>query len=214
MSKRKNYQIDKNIYNTYTDNNFDLQYHNPKNCDKINTKNKDIYFSATINDITISKLIEFIKIIKNKYCSRGTYDNNTIYIHITSKGGYLSSIFKFIEFKKTINYHLTSIMIDECNDIAIILSNLCDYKLITRNTSCKLSKYLNNGNYKNYWGYFKQCNEDEESIILFKTNLYNLFLNNINTKINIQRLIMYFNVIDNVWNSKKCKKLGLADEII
>tara|TARA_B100001142_G_scaffold263903_1_gene267333 strand:+ start:812 stop:1456 length:645 start_codon:yes stop_codon:yes gene_type:complete len=214
MSKRK--LIDNNILhtnNTQTYNNFDLQYYNLNNCDKIYTKNKDIYFSATINDITIHKLIEFIQYIHINH-----NNNNTIYIHITSKGGYLSSIFKFIDFKKTINYHLTSIMIDECNDIAIILSNLCDYRLVTKNTLCKLSKYNDNNhnNYRNYWGYFKQCNEDEESILLFKTNLYNLFLNTIKTKITLEKFNTYLihshNI--NIWNSKKSKKLGLIDEII
>ena len=196
MSKRK--LIDHNhimnnhiIDNHMIDNNFDLQYYNLTNCDKIYSKNKDIYFNAHINH----------------------NNNNTIYIHITSKGGYLSSIFKFIDFKKTINYHLTSIMVHECNDIAIILSNLCDYRLITKNTVCKLSNY-NHNIYTNYWGYFKQCNQDEQSILLFKNNLYNLFLNTINTKINTEKFNIYLIYSNNIWNSKKSKKLGLVDEII
>ena len=207
MLKRKH--IDNNIHYTPPKNNFDLEYHNPTNCDKINIINRDIYFSAIVSDITIDKLIEFIQFVKNKNYS----DTSTIYIHITSKGGYLSSIFKFIEFKKTYNYHLTSIMINECNDIAIILSNLCDYRYITKNTICKLSKY-DGYNYRNYWGYFKQCNEHEESITIFKTNLYNLFLNTIKTKINLEKFNIYLTLLYTIWNSKKCKKLGLVDEII
>ena len=214
MLKRKN----SNTNLSYENNNnvqdelYDLYYFNGLNNDSIKLKDNNIYFTSTINDQTINKLIEFIQYIHNKNC------NNTINIHITSKGGTLVSLLAFIEYRKKNNIYLTSIILNECNDAAIILANLCDYKLITKKSTFLLSKYdfnyvYNYYNNSNYWGFFKQCNNDEISINNFKDLLFNLLLNKINSKLNSEKLSIYLKNT-NTFDSKKCKKLGLVNDII
>lgn len=211
MLKRKEIeQFDINQASSINSNNFDLQYINPVNCDKIKLKNRDIYFTCIISDDSINKLIEYIIYIKQKNPS----DLNTIFIHITSKGGYVSSLLTFLNFKQTSNFHLTSIIVDHCNDAAIILSSMCDYRIITKNSVCNLSKY-DYINYKNYWGYFKQCELDETSTSYLKNLIYDLFLKFIKTKLNNEKLNAYLIYSsNNNFNSKKCKKLGIIDEIV
>jgi len=220
MLKRKQFENSNSNSNSTNPITYDLQYYEPTNCDKISLKNRDIYFSSLISDKTITQLIQFIQFIKNNEPN----NTSTIYIHITSKGGFISSLYPFIQFKSTYNYHLTSIINGECDDAAIILSNICDYRIITKNSVCKFSQYHNLNN-KTYWGYFMQenmnFNQDGNENSKFLSQLYDLFLNHIKSKFNTEKLNNLFNhllnnsnINQNIWNSKKYKKLGLADEII
>ena len=203
MLKRKNSQY---YYNDNNNDNikYDIIYKNLKNCDSIKKKDNSIYFNSTISDETIYKLIEFIEIIRKT--------TNYIDLYITSKGGYISSLMKFIDYKNQyFNLNIRSIINDECNDCAIILASCCNYRIITKKSICSISPY-NNLTYINYWGYFKQY---DDNTINIKNILIDLFIKKIKSKITNENLIIYFeNSNNNILNSKKCKKLGFIDEII
>lgn len=190
-------------------------YKNTMNCDKIILCDNHIYFNAIVNNYNIHKLIEFINTIQFSCKNILKEYEKTIYIHINSKGGFLYSLASFFEFKKNNNIELISIIDNECNDVAIILASLCNYRVINKKAICKLSKYNITCTNLNYWGYFKQCENDNELISNFYNDLVNLFCNIIdsNFKITSEK---FTNYLENncIWDCKKYKKIGLADEII
>ena len=196
-------------------NNYKLHesYINKMNCDKIILCDNHIYFNAIVNNYNINKLIEFINTIVMSYDNILKDYEKTIYIHITSKGGYLYSLAPFYEFKKQNNIELISIIEYECNDVAIILASLCNYRIINKKAICKLSKYNITCTNLNYWGYFKQCENSNELISNFYNELVNVFCNIIDSKIINEKFNKY---LENycIWDCKKYKKIGLADEII
>jgi ATP-dependent protease ClpP protease subunit len=218
--KRSFQNIDNSQYNNLNfkedqNNSFKLykKYINERNCDKIILCNNHIYFNAIVTNYNIHKLIEFINTIELSYKNILKEYQKTIYIHINSKGGFLYSLIEFIEFKKNNNIELISIIDNECNDVAIILACLCNYRVINKKAICHLSKYNINCSNLNYWGYFKQCEYDNQLISNFYNELVNIFCNIIDSKITNEKLKKY---LENncIWDSKKYKKIGLADEIV
>ena len=211
MSKRKFLDMDTNNNNnnnnndsTSLNNSNYFTYKNKYNSDEILLRANHIHFNSLINHNSITVL--------NEYCSyiitnRNLYNNNAIYLHINSKGGFLSSLLQFVEFKKICNYEIISIIENECNDCAIFLASICNYRIIKKNVVCKFMKYDFNSN---YWYIFKQCDDDE---IIYIKNILDDLYNNIHHKITKEKFLIYLNQ-NNTWNSKKYKKLGLVDEII
>ena len=196
---------------------FNNTYHDLKTCNKIMLIDNHIYFNSIINETTISILLQYINVIylNNQVCSNN-YDSNNIYLHINSKGGQLKSILPLLEIKNKSNIEIVSIIEQECNDAAILLASICNYRIIKKNAICKLSSYTDlnlSNNLPYFWDYFKQCNNNFEEIAEFKNILYSLFTQTIDSKITIDKLSLYLNQNNN-WNSKKYRKLGLADEII
>ena len=88
------------------------------------------------------------------------------------------------------------------------MASICNYRIIKKNVVCKFMKYDFNSN---YWYIFKQCDDDDE--IIYIKNILDDLYNNIHHKITKEKFLVYLNQ-NNTWNSKKYKKLGLADEII
>jgi ATP-dependent protease ClpP protease subunit len=182
-------------------------YSNPLNCDRIVIQDNHIYFNALINKETISTLILYIRLfIKNM----SLFNNKTIYIHITSKGGQVKYIMDFIEFKKICIVELFSIIEKECADSGILLAASCNYRIINKNAKCSLSK-LSDRSY--FWNYFQQCLNNHEEITYLKTIIYYILCDVIDSKITKEKLEKYFEK-NCFWDAKKYKKLGLADEII
>ena len=103
----------------------------------------------------------------------------------------------------------------------LFLAALCDYRIIKKNAICKFNTYDANNKYNNYWYIFKQYdifndnndnnhNNDNSNDI---SQLINICYENIKSKISKEKLEKYL-LQNNTWNSKKYKKLGLADEIV
>ena len=196
---------DNNNDSTLLNNSNYFTYKNKYNSDEILLRDNHIYFNSLINSNSITVL--------NSYCNyiitnRNLYNNNPIYLHINSKGGFLSSLLQFVEFKKICNYEIISIIENECNDCAIFLASICNYRIIRKNVVCKFMKYNFNSN---YWYIFKQCDNDDENMYI--KNILDELYNNIHHKITKEKFLIYLNQ-NNSWNSKKYRKLGLADEII
>lgn len=189
------------IYNTYS---------NPLNCDKITLYNNHISFNCIINNDNIDKLILYItSIVNNKQILNHP---DFIYLHINSLGGRLSSLQKFIDFFNTLDTQIISIIENKCCDCAILLASLCHYRIIKKDAICILSKY-DVINIPYYWSAFKQCENNSQEISIFVNSLINILCNVSQSKISIQKLQNYLQYNQN-WNAKKCKKLGLVDEII
>ena len=188
-------------------------YENALNCDKIKYYDNHIYFNSVITNDTINVLTTFIDNIIKSYNDILKDYEKIIYLHINTKGGNLYSILNFIEYKKKINFEIISIIEKECNDVGILLASLCNYRIINKKGICKLTKYNLDCTNLYYWGYFKQCENSNENIVDFYNSLSYIFCGLIESKFNYEK---FKNTLENnnVWDSKKYKKLGLADEII
>ena len=77
---------------------------------------------------------------------------------------------------------------------------------------CILSKY-DVINIPYYWSAFKQCENVQQEISTFVNSLINILCNVSQSKNIIQKLQNYLQYNQN-WSAKKCKKLGLVDEIL
>ena len=189
-------------------------YKNDKTTCNITLCNNHIYFNSLINQ----KNISILKLNINMFINlKHLIDNNsTIYLHINSKGGYLESLLDFINFKSTIAIEIISIIENNVCDCGILLASSCNFRIINKNAKCTLNKYKNNYNNNNlpyYWGSFKQCENNLPEINNLKNTIYTLFCNTIDSKITIEKLEKYLNH-PCIWDAKKYKKLGLADEIV
>jgi len=198
-----------NIDKLLLSNNYKIynSYNNPLNCDKILLCDNHIYFDAIINQETIQTLVIYIESIIQNIVLIGS--DKSIYIHINCKGGFTQYLFEFITYKKTCSIELISIIDKECIDCGIILAAICNFRIINKNAICKLSKYDS----KNlYWNYFKQCNNNVESKRI-NDLLFVIICQVIESKITPEKLEKYFEK-DCIWDAKKYKKLGLADEVV
>ena len=217
MNKRKysSYQLnpisDLYLHNNNDNYNLYYNYNNYCNCDEIVLKNNYIYFNSTINFETISTLIMYINFINSK---KDLY--NIVYLYINSKGGLLKAFLNFIQYKKSCSIEIISIIDKECIDCGLFLAALCDYRIIKKNAICKFNTYDVNNKYNNYWYIFKQYdifNDNDNDNSNDISQLINICYENIKSKISKEKLEKYL-LQNNTWNSKKYKKIGLADEIV
>jgi ATP-dependent protease ClpP protease subunit len=182
------------------------KYYNQLTCDKILLHDNHIYFTAIVNKETINTLILYISTIllnKNLFLP-----DKSIYLHISSKGGYLDNLLEFIKYKNTIDTEIISIIEDSCLDVGFLLGICCNYRIMKKNVNNILSKVYNNSN---YWLTFIQCNN-----ISGISNFYNklhLLIKKYNNKISDDKIIKYFQQ-NNTWDAKKCKKIGFIDELV
>ena len=190
------------------------KYYNVLNCDKLVLINNHIYFDSLINKESICCLIQFINyIINNKYLFAG--NDFKIYVHINSKGGLFYELMNFVKYRNECIYEIVSIIDKECYDSGFVLAALCSYRIINKNAKVYLSKIQCDTQNNIYWNYFKQCPQENSED--FKNLLYDILCVKVESNLTPEKLDSYFaNDASAVlsWNSKKYKKLGLADEIL
>ena len=182
------------------------KYYNQLTCDKILLHDNHIYFSAIINKETIDTLILYITNISLN--AKLFVPHNSIYLHISCKGGYLDNLLEFLEYKKTMDTEIISIIEDTCFDVGFLLAICCNYRIMKKNVNNILSKVYNNSI---YWLAFIQC-ENICDISKFYNKLHLLIKTN-NNKISDDKIIKYFQQ-NNTWDAKKCKKIGFVDEVV
>jgi ATP-dependent protease ClpP protease subunit len=183
------------------------KYYNELTCDKILLQDNHIYFSAIINKETIDTLILYINTI---LLNRKLFSpDNSIYLHISSKGGYLDDLLEFITYKNTSDIELISIIQDSCIDVGFLLGICCNYRIMKKNVNNILSKVYNNSN---YWLSFIQCRKNISESPDFYNKLH-LLIKTYNNKITDDKIIKYFQQ-NNIWDAKKCKKIGFVDELV
>jgi hypothetical protein len=169
-----------------------------------------ICFNSTINSQSIEVLIKFINnIINNKHL----FPCFKIYLHINSKGGCFSELVNFIKFKKECVHEIISIIDKDCYDSGFVLASLCNYRIINKNAKVYYSKFVISEKGDYYWNYFAQCNNDKVDEL--KKLFYDIMCNLVDSNLTREKLDGYFLKNDlQVWDCKKYKKLGLADEIV
>lgn len=179
--------------------------------------NNHIYFYNDINTTSILELVKNInylnKKIKNETSNYNiTYDtecdsNVYIYLHINSFGGYVFDALAGVD--TIINSEIPIISIIEgcAASAATFLSIVC-YKRYMRPHSSMLIHQLSGG----YWGTYEQmCDDMKNSKYLMKI-IKDIYIEYSNQLLTSDKLDKYLKR-DIWWSPKKCKKLGLIDEI-
>jgi hypothetical protein len=211
MTKRNSNEFN-NVYEPILANKYMFYdiFTNHNNGDKIVIMDNHVSFNATINSQSIDVLIKFINnIINNKHL----FPSFKIYLHINSKGGCFSELVNFIKFKKECVHEIISIIIKDCYDSGFVLASLCNYRIINKNAKVYYSKFVISEKGDYYWNYFAQCSHDQVND--FKKLFYDIMCNLVKSNLTRDKLDGYFLKNDlQVWDCKKYKKLGLADEIV
>jgi hypothetical protein len=211
MTKRNSNEFN-NVYEPILANKYMFYdiFTNHNNGDKIVIMDNHVSFNATINSQSIDVLIKFINnIINNKHL----FPSFKIYLHINSKGGCFSELVNFIKFKKECVHEIISIIIKDCYDSGFVLASLCNYRIINKNAKVYYSKFVISEKGDYYWNYFAQCSH--EQVNDFKKLFYDIMCNLVKSNLTRDKLDGYFLKNDlQVWDCKKYKKLGLADEIV
>lgn len=211
MTKRNSNDF-KNVFEPILANKYVLYdtFANHNNGDKIVIMDNHICFNSTINSQSIEVLIKFINnIINNKHL----FPCFKIYLHINSKGGCFSELVNFIKFKKECVHEIISIIDKDCYDSGFVLASLCNYRIINKNAKVYYSKFVISEKGDYYWNYFAQCTNDKVNEL--KKLFYDIMCNLVDSNLTREKLDGYFLKNDlQVWDCKKYKKLGLADEIV
>jgi hypothetical protein len=121
----------------------------------------------------------------------------------------------FVNYRNECIYEIVSIIDKECYDSGFVLAALCSYRIISKNAKVYLSKLHCDLTNNIYWNYFKQCSQENSED--FKNLLYDVLCVKVESNLTPEKLSYYLaNDSPNIWswNSKKYKKLGLADEIL
>jgi hypothetical protein len=211
MTKRNSTEFN-NVYEPILANKYVFYdiFTNHNNGDKIVIMDNHVSFNATINSQSMDVLIKFINnIINNKHL----FPSFKIYLHINSKGGCFSELVNFIKFKKECVHEIISIIDKDCYDSGFVLASLCNYRIINKNAKVYYSKFVISEKGDYYWNYFAQCSH--EQVNDFKKLFYDIMCNLVECNLTRDKLDGYFLKNDlQVWDCKKYKKLGLADEIV
>jgi hypothetical protein len=211
MTKRNSTEFN-NVYEPILANKYMFYdiFTNHNNGDKIVIMDNHVSFNATINSQSMDVLIKFINnIINNKHL----FPSFKIYLHINSKGGCFSELVNFIKFKKECVHEIISIIDKDCYDSGFVLASLCNYRIINKNAKVYYSKFVISEKGDYYWNYFAQCSH--EQVNDFKKLFYDIMCNLVECNLTRDKLDGYFLKNDlHVWDCKKYKKLGLADEIV
>jgi hypothetical protein len=94
-----------------------------------------------------------------------------------------------------------------------VLASLCNYRIINKNAKVYYSKFVISEKGDYYWNYFAQCTNDKVDEL--KKLFYDIMCNLVDSNLTREKLDGYFLKNDlQVWDCKKYKKLGLADEIV
>jgi len=212
MTKRSNNNDYNNVFEPILSNKYVLYdiFTNTNNGDKIVLMDNHICFNSTINNESIGVLLKFINnIINNKHL----FPSFKIYLHINSKGGCFSELVNFIKFKKDCVHEIISIIDKDCYDSGFVLASLCNYRIINKNAKVYYSKFSISDKGDYYWNYFNQCSVT--NVVDLKKLFYDILCNLVESNITREKLDGYFLKNDlQVWDCKKYKKLGLADEIV
>ena len=182
-------------------------------------QNNHIFFYCNVNTNNILQLNKHIMNINREFHiikSRIDNDNNItlrhdtfkIYLHINSPGGYITDALAGVDTIINSKFPITSIIEGSVASAATFLSIVCSKRQITKH-SIMLIHQLSSG----YWGTYEQILDDFKNCTYLQKTVKKLYMEYTNGKLDKDKLDAYLKR-DIYWSAKKCKKLGLVDEII
>lgn len=182
----------------------------------VNCEDNHIYFYDDVNTKSILALNKYIKqlnitLLNTKMDMKNRFlcdVDLSIYLHINSNGG---SVFDSLAGVDTIiNSQIPIISIIEgcAASAATFLSIVCKKRQITDHSSMLIHQLSSGG-----WGTYEQIKDEYNNCTYLQDTIIKLYLEYSGEKLTSEKLKKCLKR-DIWWNSKKCKKYGLIDEII
>ena len=176
-----------------------------------------IYFYCDVNTKNILDLNKAIiklnkKLITLKNSTNVEYDVDindlVIYLHINSVGGYITDAFSGVDTIISSKIPIYSIIEGYAASAATFLSVVCNKRLITKHSSVLIHQ-LSGG----YWGTYQQMTDDMKNSTYLQKKIKQLYIEHSRGKMKKEKLEDLLKR-DIMLNFKKCKKMGLIDEVV
>ena len=176
-----------------------------------------IYFYCDVNTKNILELNKAIFRL-NKVLT--TFKNSTsveygvnisdlvIYLHINSMGGYVTDAFSGVDAIISSEIPIYSIIEGYAASAATFLSVVCSKRFITKHSSVLIHQ-LSGG----YWGTYQQMTDDMKNSTYLQKRIKQLYMEHTRGKMKKDKLEDLLKR-DLMLSFKKCRKMGLVDELI
>lgn len=135
-------------------------------------------------------------------------DNLVIYLHINSLGGYVTDAFSAVDAIISSQIPIYSIIEGFAASAATFLSVVCNKRYITKHSSVLIHQ-LSGG----YWGTYQQMADDMKNNTYLHKKIKELYMEYTRGKMKKNKLEKLLNR-DLMLDFKKCKKMGLVDDLI
>lgn len=182
----------------------------------VTCEDNHIYFYDDVNTKSILILIKYIKQLNVKLLTLETevklkYNTSidmNIYLHINSRGGYITDAFAALDYIQKSKLPIISIIDGYAASAATFLSIVCNKRQITSFSSMLIHQLSSEAS-----GNFEQINDDYINCQYLQNCIKKLYIEHSNGKLNNKKLD---NILkhDLMWDAKKCLEMGLVDEII
>ena len=175
-----------------------------------------IYFYTEVNTQSILELNKAILRLNKDMktymnAANSEYNMNIrdacIYLHINSLGGYITDVLSGVDTILKSEIPIISIVEGYAASAATLLSIVCSKRLMTKH-STMLIHQLRGGT----WGTFEQMKDDMANSSYLQKTIKQLYLEYCKGKMKKERLEKLL-TRDLMMNFKKCKKLGLVDDV-
>jgi ATP-dependent protease ClpP protease subunit len=173
--------------------------------------NNHIYFYNSVTESSILDLNILLResILENKKLELelGLKANSLpIYLHINSDGGLLLDAFSTVDLIKSSKANIVSVVEGSAASAATLISVCCPKRQITSNSMMLIHELRGST-----WGKYSDAEVDMKNLNDMMKSLKNIYLKH--SKITEDQLTKILKK-DRYWDSKKCLRKGLVDEII
>ena len=184
---------------------------------KVEVIDNHIYFYCDVNTKNILELNKAIFTLNKtlasfKKTSQIEYgieiSDLVIYLHINSMGGYVTDAFSGVDAIIGSQIPIYSIIEGYAASAATFLSIVCNKRYITIHSSVLIHQ-LSGG----YWGTYQQMTDDMKNSKYLHKKIKRLYIEHCKGKMKKDKLDELLKR-DLMLNFKKCKKMGLIDELI
>jgi len=141
----------------------------------------------------------------SKYETNASFN---IYLHINSPGGYITDAFAALDSIQKSNCPVISIIEGFAASAATFLSIVCSERRITKMSFMLIHQLSSSSS-----GTYEQLEDDHENNKYLEESIKKLYITHTGGKLN-SRILEKVLKHDLMWNSEKCLKYGLVDEII
>jgi ATP-dependent protease ClpP protease subunit len=174
----------------------------------VNVNNNKIMFYSDVNNKSIVKLIMALDKAKNNINSSDIPKDNKIYLHICSDGGDLFSALAVIDIIMNSSIKIVTIC-EGCVASAGVLIALASDERYIRKHSYMLIHEIRSGCY----GKYTECKDDMTNNDILMKDMKKYMNDRCNNKVlkkDLNKILEH----DIIWDSDKCLKYGLVNNIL
>lgn len=190
---------------------------NNNNWQQVEVVDNHIYFYCDVNtknildlNKAIFKLNKTLTSVKNSTNVEFgiNISDMVIYLHINSMGGYVTDAFSGVDAIISSEIPIYSIIEGYAASAATFLSVVCNKRYITKHSSVLIHQ-LSGG----YWGTYQQMTDDMKNSTYLQKKIKRLYMEYSKGKMKKEKLEELLKR-DLMLSFKKCRKMGLVDELI